>query len=1113
MQTGLRSLLVIVGLALAPGAGVAAPFVAFESGPVRPLALSPDGSRLYAANTPDNRLEIFQVDGAGLAHLASVPVGMEPVAVAVRNAGEVWVVNHLSDSVSVVDVSTLPAKVVRTLLVGDEPRDIVFAGTPQRAFITTAHRGQHRTHASIAAVPGAGDPQLTTAGVPRADVWVFEAGNLDRGAAQPTLGGIPERIVSLFGDTPRPLAVSPGGGTVYVGVFQSGNQTTTVSEGAVCDGFAAAGPCALDGVTVPNGLPSGQVPGGNPGPSVNHQGITAPEVGLIVKFDPSSSTWEDELGRNWTNAVRFSLPDQDVFAIDANTLAQTAAFSHVGTTLFNLAVNPVSGSVYVSNTDAQNLTRFEGPGGGGSTVQGNLAQARVTVITQPGGVVKPRHLNRHIDYGVLPAPGGVKNHSLATPLDLVVSADGSTLYLAAFGSSKIGVFDTADLENDGLWDGSGAEFDPTVESARYLSVGGGGPAGLALDEARQRLYVLTRFDNAVAVVDLVTGTEQASLPLHNPEPLAVVQGRPMLYDAFGTSSNGEASCAACHTFGDKDELAWDLGDPDGDVTSDPIPRTIPPVGMDVNGGAASNQFHPMKGPMTTQTLKGLVNHGALHWRGDRSNGFFGVDSPYTGDAALAFDNFIVAFEGLVGGSTPPSNPQLQADMQRFTDFALAMTLPPNPIRALDNVLTPSQQAGRTFYTGPVSDTVFNCNGCHTLDPGQGFFGTGGLSSFEAETQIVKIPHLRNLYTKLGMFGLPALPFFSGGGPNAPQGPQVRGFGFLHDGSTDTLFRFVSAGVFQFPSNQTRRDVEQFLLAFDSDLAPIVGQQVTDDGTTDAGVAGRVALLKQRAAAPFTSRILGGTVRECDLVVKGVAGGQPRGWLYDPGLALYRSDVSVEPLRTQAELDAIADSPGQALTYTCAPPGSGQRMALDRDLDGVLDGDESGVSPSPSLLAGKTLLVRDHGSDPSRRKLVMLSRDPAIALGPAADPTVGGASVRLFRPGSGEEFAVVLPAAGWRALGTPAGSKGYLFKDAVGTCAVAVVKPGRVLKAVCKGGGVDFTLDESAQGALGATLQLGAAPPFCLEFGGSVLKDLPASPGKSGVFLAKDAPPPASCSTP
>src|SRR5215831_21402215 len=80
-------------------------FTLFETGQVRPLALSGDGQFLYATNTPDNRLEIFKTTGAALNHLSSVPVGLEPLAVAVRSSGEVWVVNHLSDSVSIVNVS------------------------------------------------------------------------------------------------------------------------------------------------------------------------------------------------------------------------------------------------------------------------------------------------------------------------------------------------------------------------------------------------------------------------------------------------------------------------------------------------------------------------------------------------------------------------------------------------------------------------------------------------------------------------------------------------------------------------------------------------------------------------------------------------------------------------------------------------------------------------------------------------------------------------------------------------------------------------------------------------------------------------------------------------
>src|SRR5690606_19901038 len=57
--------------------------------------------------------------------------------------------------------------------------------------------------------------------------------------------------------------------------------------------------------------------------------------------------------------------------------------------------------------------------------------------------------------------------------------------------------------------------------------------------------------------------------------------------------------------------------------------------------------------MTTQTLRGLSTHGAMHWRGDRATGFFNANphNPTPEDAfdeELSFKNFIVAFDGLNG---------------------------------------------------------------------------------------------------------------------------------------------------------------------------------------------------------------------------------------------------------------------------------------------------------------------------------------------------------------------------------------------------------------------------------------------------------------------------------
>ncbi len=1015
-------------------------FVNFETGQVRPLALSPDGTRLFAVNTPDDRLEIFAVGAAGLTHTGSVAVGLEPVAVAARTDGEVWVVNHLSDSLSVVDVSSSPPRVVRTLLTCDEPRDIVFAGPGNaRAFVTTARRGQN--------CPVADNPP--TAGVGRAVVQVFDQTSLDG-----TLAGTPIANVVLFGDTPRALARSADGNTVYAAIFQSGNQTTTLGEGVVCDGGADASPC---GAFL-------ERPGGLPAPNVNVENVTGPEVGMIVKFNPLSGHWEDPIGRDWSAVLRFSLPDLDVFSIDASAAVpvETASFASVGTVLFNMATNPVTGALYVSNTEARNEVRFEGPGlaFGSTTVQGHLHEARITVIS--GASVTPRRLNKHIDYSVRPAPAGVKERSLATPLALAVSGDGATLYVAAFGSSKVGVFDTASLEDD--------TFVP--DAASHVAVSGGGPTGLVLDEPRGRLYVATRFDDGISIVDVSTRTETGHVTVHDPEPSVDRTGRPFLYDAVSTSSNGEASCSSCHVFGDFDSLAWDLGNPDDVVANNPLPFRIPP------GPGTFQNFHPLKGPMTTQSLRGLANNGSMHWRGDRTGGNDPGGSPF--DEVAAFEKFNVAFPGLIGRETQIAD----TDMAAFTAFILGVTYPPNPNRRLDNSLTGAEQAGHDLFFGPVSDVLFNCNGCHQLDPSIGAFGTDAFSTFEGETQMFKVPHLRNAYQKVGMFGRAGIGAF--------RGAQIRGFGFLHDGSIDTVANFLSSPVFTL-TNQQENQLQRFVLAFDSNLAPIVGQQVTLTSTNAVTVTPRLDLLMQRAGA-----------LECDVVVKGTIGGEPRG-----GYRLPSGDFQMDragDVRTDADLRLLAAVPGQELTYTCVPPGSGERMGVDRDRDGYLDADELDVSSDPADAArvpplhmrGTSVSLADDDRppiDPSKRRFSFRSAPShgvpsgvvAPGFGTDGDPTSGGtagggALLTISNANGGPDKVVLtLPAAGWTRTGNAA-KPGYKYTDRhhqYGAITSATIRNGTL--SVRGSGAALYPLAGAPQVMLGVRFELGAGLGFCATF--------------------------------
>jgi YVTN family beta-propeller protein len=919
-----------LGAALAGAAlvhAVAAPAAAqtaytnFETVPVRPLALSPDGSRLFAVNPPDGRLEIFEVTWRGLRHRHSVAVGLEPVAVAARTRSEVWVVNHLSDSVSVVDVGADPPRVVRTLLVGDEPWDVVFAGPREegergaytRAFVSAARRGQNH--------PEGPNAQQKTPGIGRADVWVFDAREL--GAP---LGGTPEAIVQLFGDKPRGLAASPDGATVYAAVFHSGNRTTALSTGAVCDGGASRGPCRLGQTGADDPPVEGEpgtgnppvLPGGLPAPNQDAAGNPAPESGLIVRYDEASKQWRDELGRNWNGAVPFSLPDLDVFAIDATAdpPQQVAAWPSVGTVLFGLEVHR-SGRVYVANSEARNEVRFEGPGVAGTTVRGHLHESRISVLGQDGSV-RPRHLNKHIDYDVSPVPEGVRERSLSTPTGLAFSPGGTLVYVAALGSDAVGVLRVGELDRD--------RFAPSA--AAQIPVPGG-PAGLLVDRLRSRLYVYTRFDNAIATVDTRSRREVARVTLPDVEPEVVTAGRRFLYDARLTSGNGEASCGVCHVFGDKDDLAWDLGNPDAVAVPNRNPFLF---------GEPSGAFHPMKGPMTTQTLRGMDHHGPMHWRGDRT----GADDPASGDAMdelAAFRAFNVAFDGLLGRDQGPLPPE---DMQAFAEFALTIFPPPNPIRPLDNRNTGTLAEGARTYTNVRVNLFGTCDTCHRLSPLQGFFGTQGMSVFDPGD--IKMPHLRNAYDKVGAFGIVA--FNPLGNSGALLGDQIRGFGLHHSGSLGDIGTFLTFGGFVFPDGPAQKAaVEDFVIAFPSNLAPIVGQQVTRGAQADAAVDARIDLLVAQAGTEWV--VLGNAGRmSCDLVVKGVVGGEARGFVWDPAAGVFLSDRAGEPGISDADLRAVSEQPGQSLTYTCATPGSGLRVGVDRDADGWRDRDELDLGTDP-----------------------------------------------------------------------------------------------------------------------------------------------------------------------
>ena len=101
-------------------------FINFETAPVHPVALAPDGRTLAVCNLPDARVELFDVSTGIPQSTGSVPVGIDPVSVRFRDTNELWIVNHISRSISIVDIAA--QRVVATLDTLGGPADVVLAG-------------------------------------------------------------------------------------------------------------------------------------------------------------------------------------------------------------------------------------------------------------------------------------------------------------------------------------------------------------------------------------------------------------------------------------------------------------------------------------------------------------------------------------------------------------------------------------------------------------------------------------------------------------------------------------------------------------------------------------------------------------------------------------------------------------------------------------------------------------------------------------------------------------------------------------------------------------------------------------------------------------------------
>lgn len=875
----------------------------WESPPVHPIEKVPGSSLLLAVNTADGQLEVHDVSGGNLAPLMSIPVGLDPVSVRALSSSKAWVVNRISDSISIVDLDR--GVVEWTILTPDEPADVVFAGSPLRAFVSCSGTDQ---------------------------VLVYDP-------LQPR--PVPLATLEIIGEEPRALAVSPDGMTVYCAIFESGNATTILGGGLEISTTLAFPPNV---VNHPSGPYGGVNPPPNAGssfvPPLNPLAGTPPPVGLIVRR-VAPGVWLDDNGGDWSNLVSgpqadlsgrpvgWDLTDNDVAVIDTATLS----VSYIGGLMnicMSLQVRSSDGALSVIGTEAHNEVRYE------PNLNGNFIDVLHAMITAGGASVSLNDLNPHLPDSGSSVPADLREISLGDPRALVWDSTGEFAYVAGKGSNNV----IRLLAN--------GERDPGFAPIEV----GAGATGLVLDG--DTLYVHEHFDAAVSQVDLTSGQVLNRINHHDPTPVPVKEGRRFLYDTHLTSGMGQVSCASCHVDARTDRLSWDLGDPSHDIE---LFTEICNMGLPLSPPGACEDFHPMKGPMLTQTMQDIIGKEPHHWRGDRAG--------------------IEAFGGAFMLINGDDQPVVGADMQLFEDFLASIHFPPNPHRNLDNSLpvaleldghfttgrfgsegdplgTGNAQNGLDLYRTAGLDGGLQCVTCHTLPIGigpnavlsgpismtelpDGPMGEKhhGIVSVDGSSQPhFKIPQLRNIYKRSGF--------------NTTQMSNTTGFGFLHDGSVDSIERFLSEPAFDIQNDQQLADLVAFMLAFSGSDLPqgsystpfeplgspsqdshaAVGKQVTLDSSnnTDPGLLGVIELVRQQAAQGKVGLIARHNT------VNGV-----RGYVLVGSGNLMQSDRISENSNLNLLMAAASDT--EELTIMAVPINSAIRLGIDRDMDGAFDGDE------------------------------------------------------------------------------------------------------------------------------------------------------------------------------
>jgi YVTN family beta-propeller protein len=475
-----------------------------------PIALSADNTRLVNVNPDANTITLFDATVTPPAILAEIPVGTEPVSVALAN-GKAYVANSASGSVSVVDFTA--KAVVKSIIVGSEPLGI--ASAPNGTLVYVANSASN----SLTVIDTSKDATVAT---------------ID---------------LSAFGTAPRAVAVTNNGNavdtdeTIFVALFfaQLRPGKTFLNEGQddQREGHVVAISAATNTVlAAPN--PIVLAPLANTGFNANGQLSPAPaQVPAVASVNPQT----------------FTTP--------------TGAFPNQ---LAGIAIHPSNGLGYVVSTAASpnGPFKFNVMAQGLVSVFKSTTRSEVTAAQTDPGVRRtaPLNLNQGLNLGTTPAP----QIFLTNPVAMAWRPNGSDAWVVIQNSDVL-VRLTVDgsgipTVNNPLVAGPSTLVRVDLDAPPAGGIAGTAPRGIVINSTGTRAFVSNYTSRSIAAVDISNATAPAiigtalstALPAAGSIDATSLQGAQLFFSGRGPngrmSAKGWGGCIVCHPNGRSDNVTW-----------------------------------------------------------------------------------------------------------------------------------------------------------------------------------------------------------------------------------------------------------------------------------------------------------------------------------------------------------------------------------------------------------------------------------------------------------------------------------------------------------------------------------------------------------------------------